>query len=30
MVVQLFEASFYNPECRRFNSCWCRWNFSLT
>jgi hypothetical protein len=29
-VAQLVEALHYKPEGRRFDSQWCRWNFSLT
>jgi len=30
LVVQLVEALRYNPQGRRFDSRWCKWNFSLT
>jgi hypothetical protein len=29
-VAQLVEALRYKTECRRFDSRWCHWNFSLT
>ena len=29
VVSQLVEALRYKSECRRFDSRWCHWNFSL-
>ena len=29
-MAQLVEALCYKPEGHRFDSQWCRWNFSLT
>jgi len=28
--IKLVEALSYKSECRRFDSRWCHWNFSLT
>ena len=29
-VTQLVEVLCYKPECRKFDSRWCHWKFSIT